>query len=324
MKALKRTVVFDSYWRFAAERLNMFERRLAEPIGPWTDDPILKTYRFTNSYRVLDRVSQYLVREVQFGEGRSRDGEEMFFRTLLFKIFNRIDTWETLEARLGLISWRATCLDRLLDVLDSMFRNGRIYSAAYIMPAPPMGHARKHANHLTLLSSMMSDGLPNKVQRARSLQEVYQLLLGYPGLGRFLAFQFAIDLNYSGLSHFSEEEFVVAGPGALDGLAKCFANASGQSSEAIIHWVVETQDKEFSRLGLDFRGLYGRPLQPIDCQNLFCEISKYARVAHPTHAGVLGRTRIKQNFVQKFEPLPIPKFPPHWKMNRVAGKRLRG
>ncbi|MET0181623.1 MAG: nucleotide kinase domain-containing protein, partial [Caulobacterales bacterium] len=83
------------------------------------------------------------------------------------------------------------------------------------------------------------------------------------------------------------------------------------------------QGREFSRLGLDFKGLYGRPLQPIDCQNLFCEISKYARVAYPAHAGVLGRTRIKQNFVQKLEPVPVPMFPPHWKMNRVERKRLR-
>src|SRR5258707_9985183 len=39
-----------------------------------------------------------------------------------------------------------------------------------------------------------------------------------------------------------------------------------------------------------------RRLQLIDCQNLFCEVDKYARVAHPNIAGRTGRTRIKQKF----------------------------
>jgi alpha-glutamyl/putrescinyl thymine pyrophosphorylase clade 1 len=59
-----------------------------------------------------------------------------------------------------------------------------------------------------------------------------------------------------------------------------------------------------SVLGLDFPGLFGRPLQPIDCQNLFCEISKYARVAHPEVGGVANRTRIKQSYHPSGQPAP--------------------
>jgi hypothetical protein len=33
--------------------------------------------------------------------------------------------------------------------------------------------------------------------------------------------------------------------------------------------MVDHQDEEFARLGLDFGGLWGRPLQPVDCQELF-------------------------------------------------------
>jgi hypothetical protein len=63
------TIVFDTYWRFAAERLAIFYRRYTDPVCPWTSDPILKAFRFTNTYRVTDRVSQYLIREVS-GEVR--------------------------------------------------------------------------------------------------------------------------------------------------------------------------------------------------------------------------------------------------------------
>src|SRR5260370_1240232 len=95
------TAVFDSYWKFAAERLGIYYRRLADPDGPWTHDPIIAAHRFTNSYRAADRVSQFLIREVQYREDRSQAPTEVFFRTLLFKIFNRIDTWHGLERELG-------------------------------------------------------------------------------------------------------------------------------------------------------------------------------------------------------------------------------
>src|SRR5215472_18810309 len=91
---MKPTKVFDTYWRFAAERQAIFYRRLEGTPGSWTSDPILQNYRFTNVYRAADRVSQYLIREVQYGVKRPQAYQEVFFRTLLFKIFNRIETWE--------------------------------------------------------------------------------------------------------------------------------------------------------------------------------------------------------------------------------------
>lgn len=307
------TPVFDTYWRFAAERQAIYMRRLSDPVGPWTIDPILQTYRFTNAFRASDRVSQFLIRDVQYREDRSQEPRELFFRTLLFKIFNRIDTWRALERALGPLSWAMTDLHEVARVLDELMARGeRLYSAAYIMPSPSMGHTRKHANHLALIKRMMDDRLAERVRQAPHLRSVYETLLAYPGLGPFLAFQYTIDLNYSALLDHDEDGFVVAGPGALDGIAKCFTNLEGRSPEDVIHWVCEQQDRAFRDAGLSFQTLFGRRLQPIDCQNLFCEISKYARVAHPNVRGLSGRTRIKQSFRQGREPTPQPFFPPRW------------
>ena len=311
---LNSSIVYDSYWRFAVERHAMFERRLAGTDAPWTDDPILQNFRFTNVFRAVDRVSQYLIRNVQYRSDRSQEPEEVFFRTMLFKLFNKVETWELLERQVGLLSWRTVDLNKLSAALDHALACGkRVYSAAYIMPPPNLGHHRKHANHLALLAMMMEQGLPERVTRARSLAEVYDLLKAYPGLGSFLAFQYAIDLNYSNILQFKESDFVVAGPGALDGIAKCFLSTQGWTATDVIFHVVEQQRAEFARLKLSFNGLFGRPLQPIDCQNIFCEISKYARVAHPEVLGVLSRKRIKQTFAPNERP-PLQELflPPRW------------
>lgn len=310
---MKPTRVFDTYWRFAAERQAMYMRRVTGKQGPWTADPILRNYRFTNAYRAADRVSQYLISDVQYGPHRSQAPAEVFFRTVLFKLFNRVETWRMLEAKLGAISWQATSLGEIETTMDAAFARGvRLYSAAYIMPAPRLGAERKHKNHLALLRLMMDDGLPGQIARASSLHDVFRLLAAYPGLGPFLAFQYAIDLNYSSLIDFPEHSFVVAGPGALDGIAKCFNEVGSRSAEDVIYWMADNQEREFERRGLDFIGLFGRRLQPIDCQNLFCEISKYARVAHPEVKGVADRTRIKQRYSPSSSSLPYPVFPDKW------------
>jgi hypothetical protein len=311
------TPVFDSYWRFAAERQAILERRLRGEPPPWTDDPILRRYRFTNAYRVADRVSQYLIAEVQERQDRSQEPRELFFRTLLFRCFNRIETWEALEAATGPLAWRNCDLDRLAAALERLKAGGcTLYSAAYVIPPPPFGHGAKHRNQLALIAAAMAARMAERLAQAPSLEEVFYRLRQLSGLGSFLAFQLAIDLNYSSLIDFPESEFVVAGPGALDGIAKCFSGRGGRSPEEVIRWCAERQEEEFRRRGLAFRPLMGRPLQLIDCQNLFCEIAKYARVAHPDVMGASGRTRIKQTYRPTGGALPPLRLPAKWHGNR--------
>jgi hypothetical protein len=323
-RVLRATPVFETYWHFAVKRQELFMRRVRGEPQPWTDDPILAKHRFTNTYRAADRVSQYLIREVLYrGEQTS---EEIFFRTLLFKFFNRIETWEEFKARIGWPTWRDFDVERYAGVLDLLMARGTtVYSAAYIMPSPPFGSSRKHRNHLQLLRHMIEDGAPTRVEQARSLREVFETIRSYPSLGDFLAFQFAIDLNYSRMLDFSEMEFVVAGPGAKDGIRKCFVDTAGFDDADVIRAVSERAELEFERLHLRFPTLWGRRLQLIDCQNLFCEVGKYARVAHPEMRGRSNRTRIKQRFEPRLTPL-AQWYPPKWRLrppSQAAGPSSR-
>ncbi|MBT2234414.1 nucleotide kinase domain-containing protein [Nonomuraea sp. NEAU-A123] len=312
-RRLSPTTVFDTYWRFAAERQRVYERKLAGQVGPWTADPILARYRFTNCYRASDRVSQHLITQVIY-RGPS-EWSEVFFRVMLFKLFNRISTWRLLTAVLGEISWANYSWQAYDAVLSGAFSEGqRLYSPAYVIPQPPLGELRKHRNHLRLLELMMATDAPAKIASATTMAAAFEVLKGYPGLGDFLAFQFLIDLNYTSVLSFSEMDFVVAGPGARDGIRKCFGlGAQGVEAE-VIRYMADMQEVQFERLGLEFSGLFGRRLQLIDCQNLFCEVDKYSRVAHPHVQGVSGRTRIKQGYRADSAPLTAW-FPPKWEIN---------
>jgi hypothetical protein len=321
----KVTRAYDTYWRFAAERQAIFYRRIAGRSQPWTDDPILSTFKFTNAYRVADRVSQYLIRRVIYDANRPGTPEEVCFRILLFKIFNKISTWELLERTLGPITWagfRADAYDRVLTA--ALAAGDRIYSAAYIMPpgSRAFGHSAKHRNHLELIVSMMCNSLPSRLAESRTMQDGYSLLISYPTIGPFLAYQLITDINYSSVTNYSEMEFVMPGPGALSGIRKCFADTGGLNEAELIRFVAERQESEFERLHLTFESLWGRPLQLIDCQNLFCEVDKYSRVAHPDIEGRGSRTQIKQRYTQSGSPVDYW-FPPKWQLNDRVHASLR-
>lgn len=313
--------VFDSYWRFAALRQDIFHRRVQGEPGPWTTDPVLTTHRFTNAYRAADRVSQYMIRHIAYDGDQV--AEEVVFRVLLFKLFNRIETWELLADAVGPLTARDFDVKIFDKVMSEAFARGdRLYSAAYIMPTAIPGLPRKHRSHLELLRQMLDDRLADRLTAAECMEAAYDLLLGYPGIGPFLAYQLVTDLNYTSVLNFSEMDFVVPGPGARSGIRKCFSDPGDYDEVEIIRLMADRQEEEFDRLGLRFENLWGRPLQLIDCQNLFCEVDKYARVMHPEVEGIGTRSRIKQ----RFRPLSTPVvvwFPPKWGINDHLPAQLR-
>lgn len=307
--------IYDLYWYFASERQQMFTRRVAGEPGPWTEDPILREFKFCNVFRAADRVSQYMIRDVCYHDEPCTD-EDRLFQIVAFRTFSKTATWDTVRAVLG----RYPVLDDLADgtftnALDqARTSNGGLYTGAFILCATDAyGQSSKHRNHVELFRHMfLHDRLGTRLLDAKSLREVYDLLHGYPLMGDFMSYQTTIDLNYSALLDFSENEFTQAGPGALRGVKKCFEDLGDYTPAEIVLWMTERQETEFARLGLPFGGLWGRPLHAIDCQGLFCETDKYCREAAPELAS--ARKRIKARFTPTSEPISLF-FPPKWGIN---------
>lgn len=314
---IPRQEVYDTYWYFAAERQRIFEARISGEQGPWSDDPIFQTFKFCNVFRAADRVSQYMIRNVCYGEDVSE--ADRLFQIVAFRTFSKPATWEALRQQLGhyplLQDLRSGAFERVLTELRE--RGSSIYTGAFILCANDVyGRRIKHLNHVELFKHMfvLEDG-GSQLLGAKSLRELFELLRGYPLFGDFMAYQTAIDLNYSALFNFSENSFTKAGPGALRGIEKVFLDTGGRTPEEVILWMVERQADEFARLGLEFNGLWGRSLHAIDAQGLFCETDKYSRLAFPELR--VQRSRMKA----RFQPDPRPihyYFPPKWGINSLT------
>ncbi len=247
--------------------------------------------------------------------------QDRLFQIIAFRTFSKIETWQCVHDFLG-------HYPTLHDLADGSFtkalqharqQNGSLYTGAFILcAADAYGQSLKYLNHVELFRHMfLTNTLGQQLLNAKSLREIYNLLHGYPLMGDFMSYQIAIDLNYSALVNFSENEFTQAGPGALRGIKKCFADLGDYKPAEIIQWMVENQQKEFARLNLPFTGLWGRPLHAIDCQGLFCETDKYCRQAVPQLAS--ARKRIKAKYARSAQPVDLF-FPPKWHINNALPK----
>jgi hypothetical protein len=307
--------VYELYWTFASRRQAAFEARLAGKGWPWTDDHILRTYKFCNVFRAADRVSQFMIRDVAYGHDPESTAKDRIFQIVAFRTFSKIQTWRGVKDELGgtprLEHLRKGSFEKALDCVKTA--SGGLYTGAFILCAnKAFGFDEKHRNHIGLFKYMfLENACAERILQAPSLEAVVGLLQSFPLLGPFMAYQIAIDLNYSELIDFSENDYTQAGPGALRGLKKAFTDLGDFTPAETILWMVERQEEEFARLNLPFNGLFGRKLYGIDCQGLFCELDKYCREAVPELTS--ARSRIKAKYAAAHGDIALF-FPPKWNL----------
>lgn len=289
-----------TYLDFVVERHRVWERRQAEP-GPWTDDPILRSYKFTNVFRVLDHGSQFLVRELLTSDLEPRDA---LMRCFLYRYTNLPATW--IDLRDGLMRYP---LERDLGAVENRLKMRRdagykVFSGAYVILPQPNIKGDKVQQAVALTARWMAKHADDFLA-ADTQQQRYDILRREYGVGPFLAMQILTDWGYSPqVGEDRENEFIIPGPGCIKG-AKFIDPAA--RPEATLEWAVE-QVAEYPgcpTLSLDDYGEWFRQPSLMDIQNTLCEYSKYHRHATkpdrvvpyaPAHPG----------------PQPPPVLPQHW------------
>lgn len=299
------------YFYFIQERMNIFWGRYSHQVY-LTDDPILQEYKFTNVYRASDRVSQYLIKNVIYKDLNKYTPEDILLRILVFKVFNRIETWEYLNKKID-IRVDSFNVEKFTKLLTKRQKEYPIFSNAYMMAGSHARYAGINTKHQLWLQVIEDEFIKNpgleKVLDAKSMSEVFDQLRAYPLIGDFLAYQYTIDLNYSPYLNFDEDSFVKAGVGAVRGIKKCFFSY-GNSFEDAIYYIHDHFEELQERYGYtDFRPLPGRNPKLIDLQNCFCETDKYLRAKMPELK--VGNVRIKQHYKPTKEMINFY-FPDKW------------
>lgn len=312
-----REEAFKYYFHFMQKRMDIFWERYEGHASPWTDDFILKTHKFTNVYRSSDRVSQYLIKNVIYDNVEKYTEEDVLLRILIFKVFNKIETWEYLKNNVGEITVKNFDVNRISKLLADRIVQKPIFSSAYLMTGCHqdfLQYPSKHERWLVMIErEFIKNKLFDKIIKSKSLEEIFNLLSECPFIGDFLAYQYAIDFNYSDVIDFDENSFVKAGIGAIRGIKKCFIKTGGYSNEDLIRYTQDHLSFYQEKYGFTgFKNLFGREPTLIDLQNCFCETDKYLRAKMPELK--VGNVRIKQKY-RKNQSIISYFFPPKWKIN---------
>lgn len=277
--------------------------------APWTDNPIIQEFRFTNVRREHDKETKWVIENVCKADLSEAN---KWMNLILFRMVNKSETCKNfMPIDFGNVDWKG-----IVEYVSNtpseyvMFTNAFKTSGVKGAAAKVLGHtsAFKDKEHgVPPLVSVIQycqqlyedESLIYNIGQCVNAQQVFQVLQEVPGIGYFLAYQIFVDMTYCPESLWSENEFVVAGPGARRGLDLVFDNRDGMTYEEALFWLRDNwqvicdwlqlpwnPDEIFTDLEPE-----DRYMNVMSLQNCHCEISKYIRAVNGT-----GRPRNKYHY----------------------------
>jgi hypothetical protein len=265
-------------WVAAREALRKCKESGAPP--PWTTDPILQQYRFTNIRRRDDRVSRWLRQNV-LTEAHLNQGFASFIE---FTAFCRWCNWpptiavimqEGLYHPVQKIDWKAVarCMDRFKK------EHKKCWTSAYMVIGPKGSNKSKAHFIATKVVGKSIGGALDRIEKAlqtKQRREVWLVLMSLMGWGSFMSGQVVDDWSWTPLLAGAQDENLWApqGPGSIRGFNR-LKGLPLKTCHKEEEWCAQLQvwrQQIIDALGSEFSDL-----SLMDVQNTLCEYSKYSK-----------------------------------------------
>jgi hypothetical protein len=285
----------EKFVAFISEREAIrIRRHVMKKEWPWTDDPILQQYRFTNVHREDDAVSKHYQNIVR---DRYGDSSLVLPATVIYRWFNRpwniLDNGDRTGSSCEAIFGRTATHPR--SIFDLYINSGSLYvlqdcisqleppyvTGAYLIPSKP-GYS-KAEGVLQYIDEWMQRDWHGQWDLWRRkgpplLSEMYEWLNGN-GLGSFMRGQIIADLKYVQFMLKVPDWWIWAtpGPGSMKGLNIVIGrdmNTPWHKGEWLA--TLESVSEQVTPL---LAGYGMEKLHNQDLQNCLCEWSKYTKVA---------------------------------------------
>lgn len=265
---------------------------------PWTTDQVLRDFRFTNIRREHDKESKWVIEHITSNPELSY--EDKLLNVILFRLYNKHETAELISMPFKFSEtpdwnpewYRSLFEAALVEDPKRVFFTAAFHTVGMKNTLKKVtGESYAPMRILKFIKILINEGLVDDIKACTNQQEVYQTLTDYNGIGRFLAYQFYVDMTYIAEFPFSENEFTVAGPGCVMGLNYLFEDRDGMSYEECLFWLRDNLDRLFvEELGKDWdakRVFWDLPEEDrcfnvMSLENCFCELSKYIRAKYGT------------------------------------------
>lgn len=303
----------DMFLYFIKERYKIHLRKdVRGKTPPYTKDPILKNFRFTNVRREHDKETKWVIEHIT-NNGQLRY-EDKLLNCILFRLFNKHETAELIGMPIEFskgykpedyrdVFMRAREKDPNRVFFTGAFNTGGLKRALkwYLPEDDPQNSMEMRVMYFMqyLIDEDVTYWL--MCSDVETPEDVCELLKSYMGIGEFLAYQIFVDMTYIRNFPFSENEFTIAGPGAKLGLKFLFKDWGKLTPEELIFWLRDNWDNLNQYIT---QNGYENTLEPkilmkdlpeedrvmnvMSLENCLCEFSKYYKTRNN-----LGRPRQK-------------------------------
>lgn len=262
--------------------------------APWTADPVLQKYKFTNIRRRDDRGSQWVIKHLIQPNGNRLD---LWFTLLVARLVNWPPTLQAL-IQAGVLPCSPEEFDaaQFESVLEALRATGvKVYSGAYMLyptKNPGINKARTVAKYIIGSAIEHADDISASLwnnEGGMSIERFVAELSKCFGISTFIAGQVAADLTYTGMDVEDFLTYAPIGPGSSRGLNYLLGKPPFAT------W----GQKDFNS---QLRNIYAEVFDQLeivdltlhDVQNCMCEYSKYCRT-------VLGEGKPKNTYIPEKE-----------------------
>tara|TARA_Y100001937_G_scaffold7893_1_gene9945 strand:- start:217 stop:1119 length:903 start_codon:yes stop_codon:yes gene_type:complete len=214
--------MIENFYNWINERHAIYLARVRGDSPPWTEDPILREYKFTNPFRENDRTTVYM-RKAWTEPNNNRPFGEIIFNCCLFRMvgtmeFAEVHGWVHADA----LEWDP---EHTVNLISNRIKHGlKTFTGAYIITnqgiKKPKAEVVVYEFLVPIYQSQVKLG--KLASETQSLQAVHNALSAYKGWGGggFMSYEVVSDLNYTSVLDKATDRFswANAGPGAMRGI----------------------------------------------------------------------------------------------------------
>ena len=212
----------DDFWWFMNERHRIYLTKTAGKPKPWTDDPILQQYKFTNVFRELDKDTIWCRENIR---EPLRDAPELLlFNVALFRQTGGTAGWQGIVRK-----WNAEA--HAAKYIAAQGRGVKVFTSAYMVTGkfPDAKGGNKVTGLFKYALQPVWDARKELVKLCRAGRSMETLtnalgqFMGWKG-NRFMAYEVACDLLHTPLLAGAVDQYTWAnpGPGAQRGLSRLY------------------------------------------------------------------------------------------------------
>lgn len=269
--------LFEEFVTFITERWSIHQKRLKGLPPPWTEDPILHTFRFTNVRREDDRVTRWI--HAEWLRPHETDYDTVVFAMCVARLLN-------LPAALEAVGYPTDgrWMGRFKRVMAERSAQGLpVFTAAYMINAVGATKGELKSDYLArrVLPPLWEArrALGSTLRTAPTLRALHEQLLTFHGFGGgFMSAQVIADVKWTPAGKKKEDwdTFAAWGPGSRRGLGWVCGDRGR-------NWKEEEWYETLLELRKVLLPCLPKALRTLDSQNLqncLCEGFKYFKTKY--------------------------------------------